>query len=140
MEQRRYDRYAAQEGAIVALRPQSYIVGQMIDIGMGGLSFGYIEVAKSPECPSELIILVTNLSFCLDRISFKTVSDIKLENDISFSSIQMRRRSVEFVNLSYRQAALIQEFILDHTAIAAQQSRKTAKFNNKPIPAFLPPY
>ncbi|MGD2268857.1 MAG: hypothetical protein PVI06_00540 [Desulfobacterales bacterium] len=140
MEQRHYDRYSAKEGAIVALRPSSDIVGQMIDIGVGGLSFRYIEPVDPPQRTSELIILMTNLSFCLDGVSFRTVSDIKLKNDISFSSIQMRRRSVEFVNLSYHQAASIQAFIIDYTNLIEKQPLKIIKYNNKAIPSVLPHY
>ena len=137
---RKYERYSAKEGAIVALKPQANILGQMIDIGMGGLSFRYIENREPPGYTDELVILVASQHFFLDKVSFKIVSDIEIENNISFSSIRMRRCSVEFVRLSLEQAALIQNFILKHTAITDQKPQNMPRYNHKPINSVFPQF
>jgi len=134
---RKYERYSAREGAIVALKPQSNILGQMIDIGMGGLSFRYIESHEPPGGSNELVILVASQSFFVDKVPFKTVSDIEMENNISFSSIQMRRCSVEFVCLSLEQAVSIQNFIMKHTAITTRQPLNIPRNNHKQINTVL---
>jgi hypothetical protein len=137
---RKYERYSAREGAIVALKPKSNILGQMIDIGMGGLSFQYIESQEPPGYSNELVILVASQRFFLDKVPFKTVSDIEIENNISFSSIQMRRCSVEFMRLSLEQAASIQDFIIKHTAIDKKQSLNIPRYNHKHINNVLPQF
>ena len=137
---RKYERYSAREGAIVALKPQSNILGQMIDIGMGGLSFRYIESQEPPGDSNELVILVTSQSFFLDKVPFITVSDIEIENNISFSSIQMRRCSVEFVGLNLEQAASIQNFIIKHTAVNTTQPLNVPRNNHKEIATVLPQF
>ena len=137
---RKYERYSAREGAIVALKPQSNILGQMIDIGVGGLSFQYIESHEPPGYSNELVILVASQRFFLDKVPFKTVSDIEIENNISFSSIQMRRCSVEFVRLSLEQAASIQNFIIEHTAITTKQPLNIPRYNHKHINTVLPQF
>ena len=137
---RKYERYSAKEGAIVALKPQTNILGQMIDIGMGGLSFRYIESHEPPGRSNELVILVASQSFFLDKVPFKTVSDIEIENNISFSSIQMRRCSVEFVRLSLQQAALIQNFIIKHTAITSKPPLNIPRYNHRHITTVLPQF
>lgn len=125
-EKRKYERVAAREGIIVALKPHSNILGQMIDISMGGLSFRYIESSEPTSHSSELVILIANHNFFLDRVSFKTASDILIDNNISFSSLQMRRRGVEFVNLSVHQSTLIQHLITKHTAVTTKRSGQIA--------------
>jgi hypothetical protein len=135
---RKYERYSAREGAIVALKPQSNILGQMIDIGMGGLSFRYIESHEPPGYSDELVILVTRQHFFLDRVPFKVVSDIEIENNISFSSIQMRRCSVEFVRLNLQQAVSIQNFIMRHTAITVNQPLNIPRNSYKHLNSVLP--
>ena len=134
---RKYERYSAREGAIVALKPQSNILGQMIDIGMGGLSFRYIESHEPPGYSNELVILLAGQSFFLDRVPFKTVSDIEIENNVSFSSIQMRRCSVEFGGLDLEQAASIQQFIMKHTTITTRHPLNIPRNNHKEITAVL---
>jgi c-di-GMP-binding flagellar brake protein YcgR len=136
-EKRRYERLSAREGIIVALKPHSNILGQMIDISIGGLSFRYIESSEATGHPSELVILIANQNFFLDKVSFKTASDIQIENNISFSSLQMRRRGVEFVNLSFHQAALIQNLITKHTTITTKRPGQISNDNQKQIDTLL---
>ena len=137
---RKYERYSAREGAIVALKPQANILGQMIDIGMGGLSFRYIECHEPPGYSDELVILMASQHFFLDKVPFKAVSDIEIENNISFSSIKMRRCSVEFGHLNLQQAASIENFILKHTATTANQPFNIPRNNHKRINTVLPQF
>ncbi|UCH23331.1 MAG: PilZ domain-containing protein [Deltaproteobacteria bacterium] len=136
-EKRRHERLSARDGIIVALMPHSNILGPMIDISIGGLSFQYIENAEPTVRSSELIILIANQNFFLDRVSFKIVSDIEIEKNISFSSIHMRRRGVEFVNLSFHQATLIQHLITKHTIITTKRTSQLSNYNQKQIDTLL---
>jgi hypothetical protein len=118
---RKYHRYPAKEGVIVAFKPHGKILGQMIDISLGGLAFRYIDSEKQPDDADQLIILVAHHNFRLDNVPFRTVSDQAIANTISFSSIKMRRRNVEFGNLSIIQVSAVNDFIMNYTVMSSKQ-------------------
>ena len=115
LNRRKLERFPAKSGAIVALRPTPEILGEMIDIGLGGLSFRYIQADVRPQDTAELVILLPNRKFCLDRIPCRPVSDIQRFSDNSFSSLPMRRCSIAFGPLSMQQQNQLEQFILEHT-------------------------
>lgn len=137
LEKRKYHRYLAREGAIVALKPHARILGQMIDISLGGLAFRYIESNQKPDNPTDLIILVAQDRFRLDKIPFKTVSDQEIANTVSFSSIRMRRRNVEFGNLSIIQESAVKDFIINHT-ITSRKQRDRLQIHQQPPSTVFP--
>jgi hypothetical protein len=118
---RRQHRLSAKSGAIVAIRPIPELLGEMIDIGLGGLAFRYIQSDVTPQDTAELVILLPNRKFCLDRIPCRPVSDIPLFSDNSFSSLPMRRCSIAFGHLSVHQQLELERFILEHTQPFASQ-------------------
>jgi hypothetical protein len=112
---RQFERFTAISGAIVAIRPIPELLGEMIDIGLGGLSFRYIQSEVTPQDTAELLILLPNRSFLLDRIPCRPVSDTQLFSDNSFSSLTMRRCSIAFGHLSPNQHSRLEHFILNYT-------------------------
>jgi hypothetical protein len=112
MDRRRHPRYPSIDGVIVALMPQADILGQMIDISPGGLSFCYIDSVFEEHPSSELIILVSRPQLCFDKLAYQTVADFPVPNEFSFSSIPVRRRCVRFTHLHEEQSAQIEWFIL----------------------------
>lgn len=104
-------RYPAIDGVVVAVRPHTEILGYMIDISLGGLSFRYIDTSLANESSSELTILVTEPRLCLDRIPFRTVADFELPVEFSFSSIRTRRRCVEFGQMTLQQRYAIEDLV-----------------------------
>jgi hypothetical protein len=119
-ERRRHTRHAALEGAIVALKPRAEILGQMVDIGPGGLSFRYIDAAEEDQLNGELMILVSRPHLYIESIPYRTVADFELTYEFSFSSIPVRRRCVAFGPLSKEQHAGLEELILYFTLIKPQ--------------------
>ena len=117
LEERTHRRYPGAEGAIVAVRPRAEILGQMIDIGLGGLSFQYIDSAIDESPSEELTILMSAPRFYLDRIPYRTVADFALPQEFSFSSIPVRRRCVAFGDLSAEKRDGIKQVILYCTLI-----------------------
>ena len=111
-EKRRQVRYEAMDGAIVALNPKAEILGQMIDIGLGGLSFRYIESVTDPAPSTELVILLNKPRFFMDRIPYRMVTDHELPNEFIFSAVPVRRMGVEFGDLTEAQRAQLEDFIL----------------------------
>lgn len=111
-EKRRHVRYLALDGVIVALNPKAEILGQMINIGLGGLLFQYIDTEIDPSPSHDLLILLNKPRFYLDNIPFRTVTDHELPNEFIFSAVSVRRMSVEFGDLTTAQRTQLEDFIL----------------------------
>lgn len=139
-EKRQYDRYTAVEGVIVAIRPRDEILGQMIDIGPGGLSFQYINLATEDNLSADLTILVSTPRLVLENIPFRTVADFALMSEFSFSSIPLRRRCVAFGSMPPAKRAEIEQLILYCTFSKPPFGRNSAEFcRQTPLPHPLEP-
>jgi len=132
-EQRKHPRYTTSEGAIVTFKPDTEILGQLIDIGHGGLAFRYIDMLTDIRDPeSGLVIFQPNPRVYLEGVPFRTVSDIAVRSQYSFSSLPIRRRSVAFGPLSPTQQDQLERLIRCHSAVtstfAAAARRHPASF------------
>jgi len=107
VERRKNKRYKAVEGAYAAVSPNSHRLGQIIDISMGGLAFKYIdtsneEVNNDASAQDESIFL-SSMGYYVGDLPFTTVSDYEVTNAPSFSSMKVRKRHVQFKDLSFKQ-------------------------------------
>ena len=105
IERRRNKRYKAVDGAYAAISPNSHKLGQIIDLSMGGLSFKYIDTSNDKDdngIPEEAVFL-SSMGFYVGDLPFKTVSDYEITNTPSFSSMKVRKRHVQFTDLSFKQ-------------------------------------
>ena len=106
IERRRHKRYKAVEGAYAAISPHSHKLGRVIDISMGGLSFKYIDTtsddADFQQTPEETIFL-SSMGYYVGDLPFTTISDYEITNAPSFSSMKIRKRHVQFSDLSFKQ-------------------------------------
>ncbi|OFZ58709.1 MAG: pilus assembly protein PilZ [Desulfobacula sp. RIFOXYA12_FULL_46_16] len=106
IERRKHKRYKAVEGAYAAISPNSHKLGQVIDISMGGLSFKYIDTTSDDiefeQSPEESIFL-SSMGYYVGDLPFKTISDYEITNAPSFSSMKIRKRHVQFTDLSFKQ-------------------------------------
>lgn len=115
VERRKNNRFQVKIGAFVALRPHHTKLGQISDIGMGGLSFHYMANEELSNREFDLLdIVVTGSDFSLEKVPFETVSDFKI-NKVPFSSITIKRCSVKFGDLTENQRSQLEYFIHDHT-------------------------
>jgi len=106
IERRKHKRYKALEGAYAAISPNSHKLGQVIDISMGGLSFKYIDTTSDDtdfEQPPEESIFLSSMGYYVGDLPFKTISDYEITNAPSFSSMKIRKRHVQFTDLSFKQ-------------------------------------
>ncbi len=106
VERRRNKRYKAVEGAYAAISPNSHKLGQIIDISMGGLSFKYIDTSKDDketDSTPEDSVFLSSMGYYVGDLPFKTVSDYEITNAPSFSSMKVRKRHVQFTDLSFKQ-------------------------------------
>lgn len=102
------------------LQPDSKVLGQIIDVGRGGLAIRYI---PSRECPKvgdeeyQLNILLADHSFYFDSFRCRIVSDCSVSDyEFGFSLVPMRRRSIVFLNLTENQVTQLEYFVRNHTA------------------------
>lgn len=124
-ERRRRERFKVRGGAFAVLRPRSEILGQVIDIvgeivdiGQGGLTFRYIAGEDRSHHPFELDIVLAGDDFRLDKISFRSASDRPMAGPWSFSATTMRRQGVQFGRLTDDQKAQLQYFIQTYATAA----------------------
>ncbi|WP_300458527.1 PilZ domain-containing protein [Desulfobacula sp.] len=106
VERRKNKRYKAVEGAYAAISPNSHKLGQIIDISMGGLAFKYIDTGNGDadnETQQEESIFLSSMGYYVGDLPFKTIADYELTNAPSFSSMKVRKRHVQFKDLSFKQ-------------------------------------
>ena len=94
--------------------PRPPIMGDIIDIGSGGLAFRYTAKGKQSIQSSELDILLTDGSFYLNKVPLKTVSDLEIEGDASVG-YSTRRCCVQFESLTDDQKSNLRYFIRSYT-------------------------
>ncbi len=106
VDRRKHKRYKAVDGAYAAVSPNSYKLGQVIDISMGGLSFKYIDTsandAEYDQAPEESLFL-SSMGYYVGELPFKTIADYEVTNAPSFSSMKIRKRHIQFTDLSFKQ-------------------------------------
>ncbi|WDP88614.1 MAG: PilZ domain-containing protein [Desulfobacter sp.] len=106
IERRRNKRYKAVEGAYAAISPNSHKLGQIIDISMGGLCFKYIDTSSETDkndLSIEDAIFLSSMGYYVGDLPFKTVADYEVTNAPSFSSMKVRKRHVQFTDLTFKQ-------------------------------------
>ena len=119
---RKHKRYEVPIGSFVALGPNDTILGQIIDISMGGLAFRYID-SKMPTDASDLDIFLPERDFCLGKIPMKTISDYEIDNTVACKIVggvhssckAMKRGSVQFGELRHHQESQLEHFIQNYT-------------------------
>ena len=121
VEQRKHTRYEVPTGSFVAIGPNNTILGQIIDISMGGVAFRYVD-SRKPTDGSHLDIFLTERDFCLGKVPIKTVSDYEITNTVACKIIDgiprccriMKRSSVQFGELTRHQRSQLEWFIQNH--------------------------
>jgi hypothetical protein len=118
-ERRKHKRFQVRNGAFAVLRAPSWPhstqkLGQITDIGMGGLAFSYISSEGLPNGSVQLSIFLAKDRFHLRTIPFETIWDAET-NEVPFSSITMRRRGVQFGELTPNQISQLKCLIQNYT-------------------------
>jgi hypothetical protein len=120
-ERRAHARSAVQNGCIACCELTA--VGHIIDISPGGLAFRYVASTAQTKGPSRLRILVTDRSFCLEEIPFRTVWDLAMPGEFSLGPITLRYCGVQFQDLTKRCKTAVRDFIRNHTLARVSESR-----------------
>jgi hypothetical protein len=90
-------------------------MGKIIDISEGGLAFRYINTEDKTSGPCELDIFLSDGNFYLNKVPFKNISDVEMDNVPSLASIRTRRSGVQFGELTQSQIFDLEYFIQNHT-------------------------
>jgi len=113
-EHRKHKLFRVLKTVFVAVRPHFDTVGRLIDIGMDGLAFAYLDIEKRPRKSLELDIFSKDGGFYLQKVPCETISDLKAYES-PFGPIIMRKCTVQFGDLTPHQISQLQQFIQDHT-------------------------
>jgi hypothetical protein len=106
VEKRKNKRYKAVEGSYAAISPNSCKLGQIIDISMGGIRFKYIDISdvnKNTRTQQEKSIFLSSIDYYVGDLTFRTVSDYGITYVSTFNSINLRKRHVQFKDLTFKQ-------------------------------------
>ena len=110
-ERRKHKRFRVQTGAFAALCPQFNIIGQIVDISTDGLAFRYVAREERSKESSKLSILLTDGSFCFDKIPFEAIWDASMPHEFSLGDITLRQCGVQFGELTHSQKVDLQYFM-----------------------------
>ncbi len=116
LEQRKFQRLNMQGKAFAALQTDYTKLGRILDISREGFSFRYLlgrfnDPLQSKKSNIELYSLFTIDQFILNNVPARVISDSKI-ND---REISIRRRSLEFIDLSSEQTSQLDYFIALNT-------------------------
>ena len=115
VEERKHNRFKVQNGGFAALHPQFTVLGQIIDISRGGLAFRYVASEARTSGSAKLSILMTDGSFCFEKVPFKTIWDSAIPYEFSFGPITLRYCGVKFGELTHSQRVDLEYFIRFYT-------------------------
>ncbi len=111
-ERRKSRRFLVDGRAIAVFQPYPIVMGQVIDISMGGLAFHYLQEEKCTDnLPQAELTILCSDGTKLERLPYRIVSDIDLNPLLSFVSKPLRRASLQFGDLTESQAATLSHFI-----------------------------
>ncbi|MEJ2034332.1 MAG: PilZ domain-containing protein [Deltaproteobacteria bacterium] len=116
-ERRNHPRFSLKPGAYVvnAARP-----GLITDISLGGLSWRYVDRKKWPESSPTLDILIEGYGTSIVELPYQIVSDCEVEHDCPDRSLAVRRRSIQFGELSAGQRLQLEELIRQNAVTRLQ--------------------
>lgn len=115
VDKRKHKRFRSQDLAFAAFGSHSKEIGQILDISRGGLAFRYIADGDRLNESRELEIYLANNGFHLKEVPFNKISDFELTSEFPLSSIIMRRRGVQFGELTQDHVSQLGYFIQNHT-------------------------
>ncbi|WP_080808975.1 PilZ domain-containing protein [Desulfamplus magnetovallimortis] len=114
-ERRQHERYRARDGAFAAISPNSFKLGQIINISRGGLAFQYIETQIEDFEKEESQIFLSSKGFYVRGLGFQQVSDRVIPSENPYSTLTMRQCAIKFENLTMDQMVNIDNYILHNT-------------------------
>ncbi len=129
VERRKYKRFQVHSGAYASLRPSVTYVGRIIDIGLDGLAFEYVDGEEPSGRPNELEIFVTDSDLHLKGLPCQKIYNLTIYES-PFSALSRQRCGVQFGKLTLHQKAQLAYFI-EHHAIGGKSLRTKSIFDDQ---------
>lgn len=117
-ERRHFQRFRPKDGTMAV---SQHVLGPILNISMGGLSFQYIETIPDQEIPDTLGVFLGSDDILIEKIATRLISDTIRQTTPSFLKSSTRQRSLQFINLTDKQRTLLQDFI-GHKTISSHHS------------------
>ncbi|MDM7918281.1 MAG: PilZ domain-containing protein [Methanosarcina sp.] len=119
-EQRVHERFRVKDGVFAVIRKDNdtkLTVGQIIDISQGGMSFKYLANSEPIDGVHKLDIYSSGNGAQLKDITFRVVTDFRMDSPFPFSTVFMRRGGLQFQDMSDDHLSRFFEFIGKFTDI-----------------------
>lgn len=111
-ERRHHQRFKVKEDTLVFLGMDT---GAIVDISTGGLGVHFVAFQHDSPLPRYLDIFQAQSRFYLPNLPILLVNEVQTLPNSMFSTLRVKRLSMQFGTLSNEQQALLQEFISNHT-------------------------
>ncbi len=111
-ERRRHKRYRVKDDALVFLGKDT---GAILDISQGGLSVSFAAFEQQQTLPSHLDLFFAHSRFYLPNLPILLVGEVQTLTSSIFSSLRVKRLSMQFGALTSEQQTLLDDFILHNT-------------------------
>ena len=115
-DRRKSRRFIADENTFVIPSTDSRVRFDIIDISEKGLAFRYYRNGKPMEDFNKISIMTADEKFIIGDITYETVSDIELFEDLDSMDVSVRRRGIKFDPLTPLQQKMLGFFIENHTS------------------------
>ena len=113
IERRKHERYEVKNLAIAVPNRPSAQVARIVNISKGGMAVRYLDQNNWLGNADAIDILV-NSSFLMKNIPIASVTDFKVDAQISFSIISERQCCLQFRALTPEQDLLLDRFIVKY--------------------------
>ena len=89
-------------------------LGKIDNISMGGLMFHHADCEEQSNQALVLDILLADCGFYLSDMSFKTITDVVIPDEVFSDAIEIRQVRLQFQQLNTIQQARLKNFIMNH--------------------------
>jgi hypothetical protein len=117
------------EIAIAVFKSKPIRMSQIINISRSGLSFRYFPGEQQPNQPGELDILFADMSFYVENLPFKTISDLDVDNELPYSSLKRKLLRVQFGELDSHQISQL-DFFIQNCTMDRRSGQDGRQFND----------
>ena len=116
-ERRTSERLQVHKGIFAFLGGGQTVLGEVINIGKGGLCVRYAGNNERTSAKSRLQVLTAEGDFTSDKFPIKTVWDSTIPLRFSFATLPIRRCGIRFGDLTPGQRADLNQLIGKHTGL-----------------------
>ncbi len=111
LDKRRHARFIVKPGINVMTGDKSTILGQVIDISHGGLSFNLDDMDFKTDDEIAICLDAPDNDFIMNDLKIKTVYDIKVSTNEGNDSLANRRCGAQFIELMPGQSLQLDRLI-----------------------------